>query len=128
MSDKKKLISSELRDDHSPVFLSEYPAEDDVEGWLNVYRSNDPLGIFNGRWADDALTLIQSLRQRVKELEAETQQLAEQYKRMKSSREDLHFKLAACEKELDELKSARPVCIGCCKVIDEAVKQPTAKS
>jgi predicted nuclease with TOPRIM domain len=47
--------------------------------------------------------MVRELRQRIAELEAETQQLAEQYRKMKLSREDLHFKLAACEKERDQL-------------------------
>lgn len=57
-----KLISSELRDDCGAVFLSEYPKEGDVIGWLKVHRDNDPLGIFNGRWADDTVELIESLQ------------------------------------------------------------------
>ena len=59
----RKLIRSELRDDCGAVFLSEYPEEGDVIGWLKVHRMNDPMGIFSGRWADDAVQLIESLQQ-----------------------------------------------------------------
>lgn len=55
-------ISSELREDCGPVFLSEYPDEGDVIGWLKVHRDNDPLGMFSGRWADDAVKKIEQLR------------------------------------------------------------------
>ena len=82
---------------------------------------------------------IEALRQRVAELEPFKSAYLEQV--------ELHNKtldeLAACEKERDELKaacdsvcyardqayvrieelrSARPVCIGCCKAIDGAMK------
>jgi hypothetical protein len=61
---------------------------------------------------------IESLRQRVAELEVERDMLSAGL----GVAQGLTAQLAACEKERDELKSARPVCIGCCKAIDEAMK------
>lgn len=72
---KKKLIPSELREGTGAVFLSEYPSEDDLKGWLKVHRDSDVLGVFTSHWHDRALELIESLRQQLAECQKE---LAEQ--------------------------------------------------
>lgn len=63
-----KNFKSEFRDDCGAVFLDRYPDEDDVIGWLKVHRMNDPIGIFSGKWADDAVKLIESLQDELKQL------------------------------------------------------------
>lgn len=55
-------IKSELRDDGGPVFLSEYPQDGDVLGWLELHRDRDPLGIFTSHWHDKAADEIKRLR------------------------------------------------------------------
>lgn len=39
-----KFKSTELKEGTGPVFLSEYPAEDDVKGWLKIQSKGEIFG------------------------------------------------------------------------------------